>query len=80
MPRYYTMTINGVPFKKGVPEAQLPALERKAEEWQRGLLKHKDKRDYVEIREDREAAKEFDEVYDTYKRGDPQTYTYIQGD
>ena len=80
MPRYFTMTINGVPFKKGVPESQLPALERKCEEWQRGLAKHKDLRDYVEIREDRDAAKEFDEMYDTLKRGNPQINKVLQGD
>ena len=74
MPIYYKVTVNGTPLFKGLT---LKQAEAKAEKWQGsrykgGLLKHKDYGDHVEVSRDREAEKQFDELYETYKAGKPQ--------
>lgn len=71
MPNYYKVTLNGCDLFKGLTKAQ---AEAKAEKWQgerykRGLLKHADKGDHVEIRLDTQTNKDFDERYAAMKAG-----------
>ena len=54
--------------------------EAVAERYQRGLCKHKDFGDHVEIKRDKEIIKEADEMYKMAKRGERQVYnmmTYV---
>ena len=52
-----------------------------AERWQgshskgKGLLKHKDKGDYVEVTRDYDTEKEYAHRFDEAQRGNPQKYT-----
>lgn len=69
------VTLNGVPLFKGFTSRK--QAEAKAEKWQgerykRGLLKHGDKGDHVEVKHDKQMEKEFDDRYDTWKAGKPQ--------
>lgn len=79
MPERYKVLLNGIPLKLNQPKL---AAERIAERWQgshaehRGLLKHKDRGDWVEVVRDYDAEKSFNNAYDTLKRGQPQ----IMGD
>jgi hypothetical protein len=61
--------------------------EAMADRWQgrhggyrggQGLLKHKDRGDWVEVKRDRDAEREFDERLKVAKAGKPQTITYIE--
>ena len=75
MPHYYKVTWNGTTLFKGIPSRQ--AAEAKAEKWQgerykRGLLKHGDKGDYIEVKRDVDTEREFDDRYDVFKRGGRQ--------
>lgn len=77
------VVINGVPFKRGFVGARgKREAEQMAERWQgshaehRGLLKHADKRDYVEVRRDSAMEEEYRDRYDKAQRGDPQSLTY----
>ena len=73
---YYMVTLNGHPLKRWMNKSEATAM---AERWQgshsggSGLLKIKDRGDWVEVKVDHEANKEFEERYKTYKAGDPQT-------
>lgn len=77
MPVRWMMTINGHPMKKNLSRRE---AEQMAERWQgshsgnRGLLKHKDLGDWVEVKRDVDSEKEFDKRYDTMKAGKPQTW------
>lgn len=78
----YMVTVNGVPLKRWMTKGEADAM---AERWQgqysgysggQGLLKHKDRGDWVEVKRDHLAEKEFGERYKTFKAGDPQTVVY----
>ena len=76
MPQFYKVVLNG---KAVLGKAMnKPEAEAMAERWQgshsgnKGLLKHKDRGDYVEVKRDTDAEKEWDERYDVMKRGNPQ--------
>lgn len=72
MPARYKVILNGHPIKLNMPKEE---AEQMAERWQgshaghRGLLKHKDLGDWVEVVRDREAEQSFDNAYDRFKRG-----------
>lgn len=78
----YMVTVNGVPLKRWMTKRDAEAM---AERWQgqhggveggQGLLKHKDRGDWVEVKRDINAEKEMAERYKTFKAGDPQTIVY----
>ena len=65
MVTYYMVTLNGHPLKRWLEKPEADAM---AERWQgshggyrggSGLLRIKDRGDHVEVKEDREANKEF---------------------
>lgn len=81
---YWMVTWNGVPLKRWLDRQEADAM---AERWQgshggyrggSGLLKHKDKRDHVEVKPDHAANKEYEERYKTAKSGDLQKLNYEQ--
>lgn len=81
MPEFYCVTLNGHPI--GVRMTK-PAAEAMAERWQgeryrKGLLKHADLGDWVEVRRDTVSEREFDRMYDDLKMGKPQTIQTIGG-
>ena len=76
---YYMVLINGKPFRRGFGgERGRRAAEAMAERWQgshsgnKGLLKHKDRGDYVEVRRDTAMEKEYAERLDEAQRNNPQ--------
>lgn len=77
--RFYCVTINGVMYKRGfMGSAGRRQAEQMAERWQgshsqgKGLLKHKDKGDYVEAKRDYEMERDFAERVDVAQRDNPQ--------
>jgi len=81
---YFKVTLNGVTLKRWLDRQEADEF---AERWQGshggyrggyGLLKHKDKRDYVEVKEDREANREYEERLKVAKAGDRQVINYEQ--
>jgi hypothetical protein len=78
-PPRWMVTLNGVPLFRGFLSEE--AARRKAEIWQgshtehRGLLKHKDRGDWVEVKRDYAAEREYDERVDAAQRGNRQIYT-----
>ena len=82
--KYWMVTINGVPFRRGFAgEPGYRAAVAMAERWQgshsgnRGLLKHKDKGDWVEVKRDYDTEKDTIRRFDEARRGNPQKYTMI---
>ena len=84
MSRYWMVTLNGVPLKRWMSRSEADAM---AARWQgshggysggSGLLKIKDRGDWVEVKPDCDATKEFNERYKVFKAGDPQTVHYQQ--
>jgi len=84
MVTYYMVTLNGHPLKRWLEKPEADAM---AERWQgshggyrggSGLLRIKDRGDHVEVKEDREANKEFNERYKVAKAGDLQKVHYEQ--
>lgn len=80
--RFYMMTINGVPYRRGfMGETGRRQAEAMAERWQgshsgnRGLLKHKDRGDYVEAKRDHAMEREYAMRIDEAQRGNPQKIT-----
>lgn len=71
MPERYMVTLQGVPLKMNLNRTEAQAM---AERWQgsyanhRGLLKHKDRGDWVEVRRDYQSEQSFDNAYDCFKR------------
>lgn len=65
------VTLNGVPLFKGLTLAQAEAKAEtwQGERWKRGLLKHADKGDHVEVKVDKSTGKEFDDRYADLKAG-----------
>ena len=81
---WYKVTLNGVPLRRWMTRPEADAF---AERWQgshggyrggSGLLKIKDRGDHVEVREDVEANKEFNERYKVAKAGERQTVQFQQ--
>ena len=77
--RCYMVTINGVIYKRGfMGEPGRRQAEAMAERWQgshsgnKGLLKHKDRGDYVECKRDLDMEAELANRYDEAQRGNPQ--------
>lgn len=84
MTNIYMVTVNGVPLKRWMSKEEAEAM---AERWQgqhsgfsggQGLLKHKDRGDWVEVKRDTNAEKEMAERYQTFKAGDPQKTVYVE--
>lgn len=76
---FYCVILNGVILQRGFMGATgKREAERMAERWQgshsqgKGLLKHKDRGDYVEVRRDHELERDYMERVDAAQRGDPQ--------
>lgn len=77
-PVYWMVTVNGLPMFRGYQDKR--KAEKKAEVWQgshagnRGLLKHKDRGDWVEVKRDLDYEREYNERLDEAQRGNPQRY------
>lgn len=78
------VTLNGHPIAKMLSK---PEAEAMAARWQgshggyhggSGLLKIKDRGDWVEVKEDKDATKEFNERYKVMKAGERQTLQFQQ--
>lgn len=78
----YMVTVNGVPLKRFLGKQEADAM---AERWQgqhggyhggQGLLKHKDRGDWVEVKRDTAAEKEVLERYRASLAGERQTVVY----
>ena len=76
---FYAVYINGKIFRRGfIGTPGKREAERMAERWQgshsqgKGLLKHKDKGDYVEVRRDYEMERDYADRVDVAQRGNPQ--------
>ena len=78
----YMVTVNGVPLKRFLGKREASAM---AERWQgqhggyhggQGLLKHKDRGDWVEVKRDTDAEKEVLERYRAALSGERQTVVY----
>ena len=67
----WSVYVNGVKYKADLTLKQAEAI---AETHQRGLCKHKDFGDHVELRRDKTTIHEVDEMYKTMRRGERQTY------
>ena len=78
---FFKVILNGHPLRRWMSREEADAF---AERWQgshsgnRGLLKHKDRGDWVEVKPDVDANKEFDERYKVAKAGDAQKVVYEQ--
>jgi len=75
------VTLNGVPLFKGIKskvEAHATAERWQGERYKRGLLKHADKGDHVEVKHDKATEKDFDERYQVYKDGSRQRVIHTQ--
>ena len=82
MTEIYMVTVNGVPLKRWLGKSEAMSM---AERWQgqhggysggQGLLKHKDRGDWVEVKRDVEAEKEVMERYKASLAGDRQRVVY----
>lgn len=78
--KYYKVLLNGTVFRRGFAgEAGRRHAEQMAERWQgshsgnKGLLKHKDRGDYVEVARDYVMEQEYAERVDNAQRNNPQT-------
>ena len=80
MPQFYKVTLNGHPLRLGMTRAEADAM---AQRWQgshangSGLLKIKDRGDWVEVKRDHDAERDWDERYARAKAGDRQVIHYI---
>jgi hypothetical protein len=75
VPDYWMVTLNGTPLFKGITsrkEAEARAERWQGERWKRGLLKHADKGDHVEVKHDKQTERDFDERYASWKDGTRQ--------
>ena len=77
--QFYCVTLNGVILRRGfMGVAGKRSAEQMAERWQgshshgQGLLKHKDRGDYVEVKRDHAMEHDYAERVDTAQRGNPQ--------
>ena len=69
----WAVFVNGVKYKGDMTLKKAEAL---AERHQRGLCKHKDFRDHVELRRDRDVIRQVGEFYKEAKAGNMQKYEY----
>ena len=76
---FYAVFLNGRIFRRGfMGEAGKRNADAMAERWQgshsggRGLLKHKDRGDYVEVKRDYAMEQDYAERVDRAQRGHPQ--------
>ena len=75
-PHYWKVKLNGTDFRRGFRSRREADLF--AERWQgshagnRGLLKHKDRGDYLEVVRDHETERDTDERYDVAAQGSRQ--------
>lgn len=80
---FWMVTLNGSPLRRRMTKRDAEAM---AERWQgeryrKGLLKHADKGDHVEVKEDVASILEFNEQYGRFKEGLPQRdVEYIGGE
>lgn len=75
MPVYYKVTLNGTTLRKGFlhkREAEAMAERWQGERYRRGLLKHADLGDHVEVSIDKDTARDFDDRYADLKAGKRQ--------
>lgn len=77
--KFYKVILNGCILRSGfIGERGRHEAERMAERWQGshsqggGLLKHKDRGDYVEVKRDPDMERDYDKRVDTAQRGNPQ--------
>lgn len=70
----WCVVVNGVVYKRDLSRRKAEAI---AEEHQRGLCKHKDFGDHVEVRRDTQTIQDVDVMYQTARRGERQTYQFI---
>ena len=71
----WAVYVNGVKYKGDLNKRQAEAI---AERHQRGLCKHRDFRDYVELRRDGHVIKQVNEMYKEAKAGDMQKYKFVE--
>ena len=71
----WCVTINGQVFKNDLTRKEAEAV---AERYQRGLCKHRDMNDHVEIKRDKVTIKDTDEMYKVMKAGERQTYQLMK--
>ncbi len=71
----WCVTLNGTKIKGDMTRKQAEAL---AEQHQKGFCKHKDFRDYVEVKRDREMINAVDKMYHNAKRGEMQKYEFVE--
>ena len=71
----WCVMIQGRVFKNDLTRREAEAI---AERYQRGLCKHKDFRDHVEIKRDRTTIKDTDEMYRKMKAGERQVYQLMK--
>ena len=76
---FYAVYINGVIYRRGfMGQTGKRQADQMAERWQgshsqgKGLLKHKDRGDYVEVKRDYEMERDYAERVDTAQRDNPQ--------
>lgn len=80
MPTFYQVTLNGHPIKCRLERGEAEAM---AERFQGsharnlGLLKHKDRGDYVEVSVDQDSGRDFDRAYESFKKGKAQELQFI---
>ncbi len=81
---FFLVTLNGTILQRWLTKADAYAM---AERWQgqhggyhggSGLTKIKDRRDYLEVKPDHEANKEFNARYQAAKNGERQVVQYEQ--
>ena len=81
--RFFKVTLNGTTLRRGfMGEAGQREALAMAERWQgshsqgKGLLKHKDRGDYVEVKRDYEMEIDYNERVDMAQRGNPQRVVF----
>ena len=86
IPDYYMVTLNGHPLKTGFcgpngrREAEAFAERWQGERYRKGLLKHGDKGDHVEVKFDKAMEQQMKERIDLLKRGKPQTIWVLEAE
>lgn len=82
--KYYMVTLNGIPWKRWLDRQEADAIAERNQgshggyRGGSGFLKIKDRGDYVEVKEDHAANKEFEERIKVAKAGEMQKVVYEQ--
>jgi len=71
----WAVYVNGQKYRGDLNKKQAEAI---AERHQRGLCKHRDFRDHVELRRDIDVIKQVNDMYKTAKAGDMQKYEFVE--